>query len=236
MDKECPNIGHHPRKHIDQEKFLYLIRDQLATDRGSDADCTALWTKGRRGALVKVRLSSYGYTLVAKGVERHNDSYLEHEHRIYDHLLSLQGTLVPVCLGSVELKLPYYYDSGKYIKMLFLSWAGRPLSDYLNPTNGGFFQDKIVTAVQALHRLRVLHRDAELRNILWNEQGRHLMMIDFEGAELHRQPLGVISPNRKRKRPSGTQKQPIKNQFLDEVQQVKMHISRCVQQSVPKPR
>jgi chemotaxis protein histidine kinase CheA len=228
MDKDCPNLRDHPIKHIDQKTFLYLIRNQLATDRGSDADCKELCIKGARGALFKIRLSSYGYTLVAKGVEWPNVCHLEHEHCVYDHIRSIQGSFVPVCLGSVELELPYYYDCGKYIKMLFLSWAGRPLFEYLNQTSEGRFLNQTAAALQALHKLQVLHKDPEPRNVLWNEQSQHLMLVDFERAEICRQPLGTIMPNRKRKRGSGEKKWTVKDEFVLEVERAKMHISRCV--------
>jgi hypothetical protein len=41
-----------------------------ASDRGRGADCKPLHMKGSRGALFKVRLSSHGYILVAKGMEK----------------------------------------------------------------------------------------------------------------------------------------------------------------------
>lgn len=67
-DEECPNFGSHETQHIDPQELLSLTRDQLATDRGSDADACLLQYRGEVGALVKIRLSPYGYTFVAKGV------------------------------------------------------------------------------------------------------------------------------------------------------------------------
>lgn len=139
MDEKCPNIQDHHRKHIKQKTFLRLIRNQLAIDRGENADCTELNIKGARGALFKVRLSSYGYTMVAKGVEWYNVKYLDHEQKIYEHIRLIQGTLVPVCLGSVELELPQYFEDGKYVKMLFLSWAGRPLFNCPDQSKKGYY-------------------------------------------------------------------------------------------------
>src|SRR4051812_10576548 len=73
--------------------------------------------KGSRGALFKVRLSSHGYTLVAKGMEKGNLGFLKHERYIYDLVRSIQRKHVPVCLGSTILKLPYY-EGDVYIGML----------------------------------------------------------------------------------------------------------------------
>jgi serine/threonine protein kinase len=57
-------------------------------------------------------------------------------------------------------------------------------------------------SVRAIHDLGVLHNDLMPRNILRNRETGQAMVIDFERAEVFgQQPvLGVISPNRKRKR------------------------------------
>lgn len=47
-----------------------LTRDQLATDRGPNADAIALYKRGAIRSLDKIRLSSYGYTFVATGVKK----------------------------------------------------------------------------------------------------------------------------------------------------------------------
>lgn len=64
---------------------------------------------------------------MAKGVEVMVASHLRHENKIYDHIWSLQGTFVPVCLGIVDLIKPYYFDSGVYVHFLFLSYGVRPV-------------------------------------------------------------------------------------------------------------
>ncbi|KAJ9634904.1 hypothetical protein H2199_008768 [Coniosporium tulheliwenetii] len=214
LDKQCPNFQDHKGKHIDLKTFLCLIRHQLATDRVA------------RSAL-KVRLSSHGYTVVAKGMEKPNLGHLRHERRIYNRVKSIQGKYVPVCLGFVNLERPYYYDGGAYVSMIFLSWAGRPIIHYLNPENKGHFLGKTKSALRALHRLQVLHKDAEPRNILWDEQGDALMLVDFERAEIQaKQPLGTITPNRKRKR-DGEKQTTAKDDFDKEIQQARGCISRC---------
>lgn len=98
------------------------------------------------------------------------------------------------------LKLPQYYDGGVYVSMLFLSWAGRSLFDFLTQENESYFAGKLDTALQALHNLWVLHEDPEPRNMLWDEQNESFMIIDLERAKISvRQPLGSITPNQKRK-------------------------------------
>lgn len=110
---------------------------------------------------------------------KRNLGYPQYEQRIYNHVRPIQGKFVPVCIGSVMLKLPYYYDGGVYVSMLFLSWAGRPLFDFLTRENEEYFADKSATALQASHDLQVLQKDPEPQNILWDEHSQRLSFVDL---------------------------------------------------------
>ncbi|KAF9872599.1 hypothetical protein CkaCkLH20_09778 [Colletotrichum karsti] len=217
IDKTCPNVKDHRHRHMERGQFLRLIRTQLAEDRGRDADATPLYLAGRIGALFKVRLSSYGYTLVAKGVETVDLGRLQHEDNIYNQLQPIQGTQVPVCLGRVDLVLPYYYDSGVFEHFLFLSWAGLPLFETIQQTTKADIINKVATAYKAIHRLHILHRDAEPRNIVYEEASGKVMIVDFERAEFRgRQPLGSLSPNAWNQRKRGGTKKQGKDDFARE--------------------
>jgi hypothetical protein len=52
--------------------------------------------QGLVGSLFKIRLSAYGYTLVAKGVEAANLTFLQHEKEVYDQLCTIQEKHVRV--------------------------------------------------------------------------------------------------------------------------------------------
>jgi len=189
------------KRDITPNTFLALARIQLARDCGRGADCKPLYMKGSRGALLKFRLSSHGYTLVAKGMKQADRQHLLHESKVYNHLRSIQGSCIPVSLGIVDLELPYYYDTGIYISMLFLSWAGRSICQYLTPNNEACILDQVTHGLKALHEQRVLHNDVEPRSCLWDEQCSRLMLVGFERAVISiRLPLGALSPNRKRNR------------------------------------
>jgi hypothetical protein len=166
LDDQCPNCRDHQERHISPNTFLSLIRTQLACDRGRGADCKPLHMKGSRGALFKVRLTSHGYTLVAKGIEKGHRKYLVHESKVYAHLRPIQGSCIPVSLGTVDLELPYYYDAGIYFSMLFLSWGGRPLHQCLMPNNKACILSQADRTLRELHRQQVLHKDREPRNWL----------------------------------------------------------------------
>jgi tRNA A-37 threonylcarbamoyl transferase component Bud32 len=148
-------------------------------------------------------------------MEEHDIDHLLQESKVYNQLRSLQGNCIPVCLGISTLELPYYYDCGVYVSMLFLSWAGRPLYQYINRENENDVLVEAASALKALHSLQVLHKDAEPRNMLWDEHRGRLMLVDLERAEIQtRSPLGIITANRKRNR-QGNMKTVIKEDDFD---------------------
>jgi len=105
-----------------------------------------------------------------------------------------------VSLGIVDLILPYYFDGRICTRFLLLSYAGRPLNHIEDPLDQGILT-QVPEAFAAIHKRRVLHQDAEPRNVLYD--GRKVIVVDFERANIRERPaLGPISPNghsRKRK-------------------------------------
>ncbi|KAJ4353168.1 hypothetical protein N0V95_003597 [Ascochyta clinopodiicola] len=227
LDQLCPNFSLHGRRHIEPKTFLRRVQQQLAVDLGTDADCRPLYLQGSRGALFKVRLSSHGYTFVAKAVEQRNLHHLQHEHDMYQHVLSAQGRIVPVCLGLADLKVSYFYDGGVYTHMLFLSWAGRPLSIHINQENKLALLQEARQMLEGLHRLCLLHRDPAVRNILWDNRTGRLMWTDLERAEACQLPLHSPGTKGKRKRPS-RKKSCTENAFSTELSQLSMHVAHSV--------
>ena len=215
LDRQCPNVLEHcaegykgDQHQLSGEEFPMLLGEQLRRGRG-DA-CQPLWMQGARGALFRVTLTSHGYTVVGKGTVTAFIKDLRHEAEVYQRLVTLQGTYIPICLGSIDLIKPFYYDTGvRIMHFLLLSWAGKSLDD--SKTAPGIDRQTwamdLVRAVNAIHGAGVLHQDIRMPNLLWNEETKRVMVIDFEGAEIVkskaqtvRQALAPISPNRKRKR------------------------------------
>jgi hypothetical protein len=203
VDPSCPNAHEHGEKHMPRASFLKLVRTQLSTDRGKDADCCPLNLHGARGALLKVRLSSHGYVFVAKGVEACNLRYLRHEARIYQHLRPLQGVHVPVCCGIIDLRVPYLYDNAELTHLLFMSWAGRSVlgmekTGTISKTLRNCFARQKEEATAALGKLSVHHGDLEERNMTCDDRTGRLMVIDFERSSLmERKALSMLSPNKR---------------------------------------
>ena len=216
LDLQCPNVSNHCKEghqgdwhQLDGEEFRVLLAEQLRQGRGDAVQ--PLGMQGARGALFKVTLVSHSYTVAGKGTVMAYIKALRHEAEVYRHLVALQGIYIPVCLGSIDLDSPIYYDTGvRIMHLMLLSWAGKRLHD--SETAPGIdrqtWTTDLVCAVNAVHSAGVLHRDVRMPNVLWNEETKRVMMIDFEEAEIVktqavRQALAPISPNRKRKRASG---------------------------------
>jgi hypothetical protein len=151
---------------------------------------------GARGALFKVKLPRFGYTVVAKatGVECVGD--LIHESKIYSRLLPIQGKYVPVHLGSIRVdSLLYYAGAIRIVHMMFLSFGGFPIRAPI-PAK---LADEAIRALQSIHQLGVLQQDSAARSILVHPDRPGVTWIDFERAALFspRMTLGSLSPNRK---------------------------------------
>ncbi|EXL67606.1 hypothetical protein FOPG_16285 [Fusarium oxysporum f. sp. conglutinans race 2 54008] len=226
IDEKCPNLANHGNIHITLREFLRLAKVQLAVDRGKDADCVPLYLSGSRGSLFKFRLSSHGYTLVAKGVEAMDTKHLRYENKIYSHLQDLQGKIVPVCLGVVHLIKPYYYDSGVYEDFMFLSYGGRPVLKGLGEANADI-ANEILAALSRLHQHGVLHHDAEPRNVLYDKRTGRCMIVDLMLAEFHgRQPLGPINVNGRNRKRKWAPRKHEKDVFAIEAQSLRASLTQ----------
>ncbi|KAL8649418.1 MAG: hypothetical protein Q9210_004411 [Variospora velana] len=207
IDKNCPNARLHPRcskanadRHaLTGPKLCDLVRDQLA--KTLDKDCTDLGLQGARGMLFQLTLPSHGYTFVGKGTI---DAYLpdlKHEYRMYQRLRQLQGDFIPVCLGSIDLSIPWHDLNIKIVHMLLLSYGGEAISRSCEVEH----QQQIGQFEMAIAARGVKHEDTRRLNMLWNQELGRLMFIDFERStvEIGSRALQDITPNRKRKRSSG---------------------------------
>jgi hypothetical protein len=205
LDTSCPNVRCHGDIYhqINQRTLLDLVSQQLFEDM--DTDCTPIGGPGACGVPFRIRLKSHGYTFAAKATPVDFVRRLKQEGAIYQHLYPIQGVHVPVYLGNVDLKMPYFFEGiAELVHMMFLSFGGELISKHITPNNRLPVTQQVDLSAQAIHDLQVLHKDLEPRNILWNEETKGVMVIDFERAEVlkPRTVLGVISSNRKRKRPS----------------------------------
>lgn len=186
LDPNCPNNADHGQSHLEHLEFLSLLQEQLAHDRGRVTDCEPLWISGIRGVMFKITLTSHGYTVIAKGVELHNAPHLATEAEVYCHLHSIQGIHIPVCLGNIDLLLPYHHWGTEYVRFLLQSYAGVPVQDTINELNKFDILHKTTDAMKAIHGLGVLHTHLDTKNIMTNtrdgESGLVVQIIDFARA------------------------------------------------------
>jgi hypothetical protein len=139
--------------------------------------------------IFRATLPVYGYTVVVKAGRNVDKERLQTESRVYRRLLPLQGTDVPVCFG--------YFEAAKYLSsndpvnhMLVLCYAGERI-------DGGPLYDpekSDSTIMSDLPQLRpildrieevtgIQHDDVAWRNVLWNEELKRYVVIDFEAVK-----------------------------------------------------
>ena len=201
LDASCPNVRDHGESfhRITLQTFRALLRQQLA--QSLDIDCKPMGIPGACGVLFQVRLTSYGYTVAAKFTTVDFVRRMHREAIIYNRLRPLQGVCVPVHLGNITLTVPYSYEGIAYlVHMMLLSFGGQRVTRRLiTPDNQSDVVEQAYRSAQAIHKFGVLHRDLDARNILWSEDTRRVMIIDFERSEVVK-PIGQVRVKEKRKR------------------------------------
>ncbi|KAL8647563.1 MAG: hypothetical protein Q9210_005485 [Variospora velana] len=179
VDEACPNASLHPRgkqgrsHSLTKGKLCKLLRVQLA--RTMSQDCENLRLNGARGMLFKLSLASHGYTFVGKATIEYWIPELTHEGRVYHRLRKLQGHLIPVYLGNIDLDTPWYGPGVHLVHMLLMSYAGEYIK---NPIADQEQQETDFRSAIAAFGVR--HRDMRFSNMLWNQELERLMFIDFE--------------------------------------------------------
>ncbi|KAK2739102.1 hypothetical protein FQN57_006668 [Myotisia sp. PD_48] len=236
LDMSCPNAADHGENahSIDHHQFCELVRAQILDEEFGPSGCESMYRNGVSGGLFSVHLVSHGYSLVAKGTAHGLDGRVKYEEKLYNHLRSVQGIHVPVCLGSIDISSrPLSYNGIKICRLMFLSYAGQ----YLNGYAAGYdklknFAPSAKEALRALHQLGVLHNDAHLGNIFWNEENKRVMIIDFERSKICCSKILAMMTPRKRKRSisdvkdAETLKKALASRFQNELHELEYEL-RC---------
>lgn len=129
-------------------------------------------------------VNRYDYTFVGKGTIKVLRVALQHEARMYEHMESIQGTAIPVLLGSLDFHIPYRLpDTEVWIAhVMFISWAGEHPSESV--CNQESFSLEWKRTNQEVLELGIDHGDLRYANMLWNEQLGRVMLIDFEYSRI----------------------------------------------------
>ncbi|KAI9777765.1 MAG: hypothetical protein M1839_008560 [Geoglossum umbratile] len=185
LDAHCPNLALHQTQGpsmashpISKDTFFQLLREQL--DQSLYHDCVPTGKRGAIGYMFRLTLTAYGYTVVGKGAMVEDSPSLRYERSMYDHLSSIQGRYIPVCLGHLGLVRPYAHDMNtKISQFLLLSFVGEhSLYDH----NEGRYRD--TTAIEQIHNAGVVHNYVQSPNILWSSEAAGFMFISFELADI----------------------------------------------------
>ncbi|PWY91626.1 hypothetical protein BO94DRAFT_623046 [Aspergillus sclerotioniger CBS 115572] len=189
LDEHCPNVTLHrkgesgSRHLIKAETLVQLIKRQLDDDID---DCTPMGRCGASGAPFKITCAAYGYTVVGKGITTYLWNEVSREADIYHILSQVQGLVVPVFLGAIDMDKIYFLDrAGEIEHMLLMAWAGKPISK--TEATSPDISSSISKAVKKIRSLGVLHQDLRVENLLWNDELRRVMIIDFHCSVLDRQ-------------------------------------------------
>ncbi|KKZ63872.1 hypothetical protein EMCG_01825 [[Emmonsia] crescens] len=189
LDHECPNVSLHRQgqngdQHcINARELVQLLKKQL--DHDLDHNCTPFGTCGSYGAPFKITCAAYGYTLVGKGTTSGLWKYVSCEAEIYQVLRKAQGSAVPVFLGMIDLKLILFlHGAGDIRHMLLMGWAGESIDKLKSST----LNDEISKSKREIRMLGVVHKDLRLANMLWNNELRRVLIIDFHRSDIDRRP------------------------------------------------
>ncbi|KAL7948147.1 hypothetical protein V8C42DRAFT_316810 [Trichoderma barbatum] len=183
LDKNCPNAEFHGPAHLDYDDFLNLLRTQLDEDDNLDADCTPLRVANVPKSLFKLRLTSHGYTFIAKAGK--NSAYLWSEKFVYDQMLDLQGRCIPVCVGMMELIQPRRHNGRALKDLLLLSWSGRPFLNCSKQVSKEEVARMMEMGMEAIHKLGVVYNGGLMpSNFLYDASRNSVMIVDFEEASL----------------------------------------------------
>ncbi|OJD21464.1 hypothetical protein ACJ73_07194 [Blastomyces percursus] len=162
-------------------------QDYGQLDRDLDHNCTPFGTCGSYGAPFKITCAAYGYTLVGKGTTAGLWKVVSREAEIYRVLQKAQGSAVPVFLGRIDLKLFFFLHGAEDIRhMLLMSWAGESIE---NVEDKEVLRHEISRSKKEIRILGVLHKDLRSANMLWNDELRRVLIIDFHRSELDRRPM-----------------------------------------------
>ncbi|QQK46652.1 Protein kinase-like domain [Penicillium digitatum] len=189
LDDSCPNMKLHRRgqdvmKHsITAEDLVGLLKAQL--DENIDR-CTPLGNCGAYGAPFKLICDKYGYVVVGKGTTSGLWKEVSREAQVYQVLRKAQASAVPVFLGTIDLKKIYFlHGAGEIRHMLVMGWGGESTATMeLTP---GLLKN-INKSNKEIEALGIFHEDLRPDNILWNEELRRALIIDFHRSTLKCRP------------------------------------------------
>jgi len=165
----CPNVLYHRSTGATRETVL----KHLESDR--HYRILAVLGEGRSAGCFSVR-TEQGFQLVVKAYkETAAPRLLKPELEVYNHLAKLQGTAIPVIIGTI-----HGVFVGDRCNMVYMSYGG--VAAELNPEINDFLVDRLAKAFTGIHALGVYHEDPASRNILIDKD--RVTIVDFENSHI----------------------------------------------------
>ena len=200
LDHLCPNVHLHrhgqesDRHCINAKRLVQLLKEQL--DQDLDHNCTPFGDceSYYRGAPFKITCAKYGYTVVGKGTTSRLWKEVSREAEVYHFLQNIQGVAATAFLGAIDLNMIYFlHGAGEIRHMLLMAWGG----ERIRP---GERLAEISRSTKLIRKLGVVHGDLRLQNMLWNEEVKKVLIIDFHQSQIKPQLMGERSHSLKRSR------------------------------------
>lgn len=202
LDAKCPSVALHRAARIRHGAYAASdidghaltaaslrarLVDQIAANM--DKDCQSLarfGLKGRNAALFKLAVTGFGYTFVGKGVLATMRPMLEQEVKVYRAVVHLQGRLVPVCLGLLDLAEPIPLQNCQEVAhILLLSYAGPDCATRNLQVPGGVdLEQECWRTTCELRRVGVYNDDVRDSNVAWNDEVHRVMHFDFDRVNM----------------------------------------------------
>ena len=209
LDKNCPNVALHRARWQthngngnakaqaanDINDFHQLtvaalgerIGAQMRASLSTNCECllrTGQW--GRYGVLFKLAVADYGYTFVGKSVEKNNVGVLRHEAAVYRSLQPLQGVLIPVFLGIVDMQREVTLNNlAEVTHLMLMSYAGPTVqSPKLQVPADVDLDAEIDRTLQDLEHEGYYDEDVRPANMAWNAEVGRVMHFDFDQVDL----------------------------------------------------
>ncbi|KIW85223.1 hypothetical protein Z517_00613 [Fonsecaea pedrosoi CBS 271.37] len=225
LDPTCPNVHRHAkgsRHMIGLKRFRRSVRRIWQEHLEY---CEELGLYGARGCLYRIRLPSWGYTMMAKGTRQEFIADLKREAAMYQKILQpVQGTITPVYLGSFTMQRPLHYmGQVPIVHMMLMSFGGYPMHRMHIPPGAA---QSAIDGLRAIHRLGILHHDIARRNMLWDPVLQRVIWLDFERAQIcQRRPLMEKSVNENKMPTRGKAKRTFEERASVEVRKVRAELN-----------
>lgn len=191
LDDACSNVSLHrqgpggDQHRINAAQLVQMLKRQL--DRDPNHYCRPMGSCGSYGAPFKITCATYGYTILGKGTTSWIWEEVSREVEIYRILQRVQGSAVPVFLGTIDMAHIYFlHGAGRIQHMLLIGWAGKKLHSV---DAGSHLSRDISRSKEQLRLCGVVHEDLmRLDNMLWTEELSRVLIIDFHRCRIDRRP------------------------------------------------